>query len=788
MKTVNIAFITDRMIKGHGVDLVVDRIADGLADSGYSCRVYCNYFDETFTNRKSYNIEKLHYFKPDNNPLIYEGRIRKLIPYLNSKDIDLFIIQSFPFYSLIPKLNKPALVVDHGIPSLDEFTFKRKLRYKYMETTQNLYYFKKAGKIVAVSQYLLNCLPKNLKNKAAFIYNGCDHYRKEIITKEEINDFRKSLGVNPEDTLLLFVGRLNLPNQPYKGLSELIDIYRDIYKKNKSVKLLAVGYGSKNDEELLKNRGVLSISNAPEELMSLIYKSCDIYTTCSRWEGFDLPVAEAHNFRRPSICYDIGAHSEVSQNGKTGFVVKDKEEFSKKLEILINDPEKRKEMGQNAKKFAQKFKWENSVKQYDELIKKMLDLKDGDVKATSFAGKYKPRPSQKVSVIFVNYNSTYPVLKECLDSIKNQTHRNTEIIIFDNNSTHNILDDIKKEFKDIKLIQSGHNLGLGEGINQALKHAGSDLVLISNFDVVYNNDAIEQMVSSINSLESTYLGVAPKIKFYYQRDFLESVGIYLDNSLYLGHCGLGQLDLSQYNRTEDIFGVSFVSCMIKRDAFYENKVGAIDPAFFLFYEDVDFCYRSNLHGYKFRSCPSAICYHRYAFSFRDDATAFVRKYYYQKLNLLKTAYKNSELHNLNRIMAIELNIQKQNLKDTNLKNTAAKITRDFRGSIKHLKKYRNHMEFSRQLTDADIIKYSWGELTYFDVIRNEPVYSIENLHHSYRRLFALLGNERYEGHVNYLMSLRDTKFRMEPDLFKNILHNKLEYEPTSVHKFIDKIQ
>ncbi len=301
MKPVNIAFITDRMIKGHGVDLVVDRLADGLADSGYSCRVYCNYFDETFTDRKSYNIEKLHYFKPDINPLIYEGRIRKLVPFLNSKDIDLFIIQSFPFYSLIPKLNKPVLVVDHGIPSLDEFSFKRKLRYKYMETTQNLYYFKKAGRIVAVSQYLLNCLPKNLKNKAVFIYNGCDHYRKEIITKEDINDFRKSLGVNPEDTLLLFVGRLNLTNQLYKGLSGLMEIYRDIYKKNKSVKLLAVGYGSKNDEELLKNRGVLSISNAPEELMSLIYKSCDIYTTCSRWEGFDLPVAEAHSFRRPSI-------------------------------------------------------------------------------------------------------------------------------------------------------------------------------------------------------------------------------------------------------------------------------------------------------------------------------------------------------------------------------------------------------------------------------------------------------------------------------------------------------
>ncbi len=776
------------MIKGHGVDLVVDRLAEGLAEIGYNCRVYCNYFDETFTNRKSYNIEKLHYFKSDVNPIVYERRIRKLVPYLNSKDIDLFIIQSFPFYSLIPKLNKPVLVVDHGIPSENSLPLKRRLRYKYMEISQNFSYFKKAKKIVTVSRYLLNCLPKSLKEKATFIYNGCDHYRHEAITAEEVNSFRNSLAVNPKDILLLFVGRLNLTNQPYKGLSELIDIYQNIFKKYKNVKLLAVGYGSKNDEELLKNQGVLSISNAPEELMPLIYKSCDIYTTCSQWEGFDLPVAEAHSFKRPTLCYDIGAHSEISQNGKTGYIVKNKKEFYEKLEILVSNQNLRKEMGQNAGEYAGKFTWENSVKKYHQLIKKILNLKDSDIRAISPAEKYKLAPPRNVSVVIVNYNSTYLVLKECLDSIKNQTHKNVEIIIFDNNSTYNVLDDIKREFKDIRIIYSDRNLGLGEGINQALKYTSSDLILISNFDVVYNYDALEQMVNFINNLESIYLGIAPKIKFYYQKDFLESVGIYLDNSFYLGHYGLGQLDLSQYNRAEDIFGVSFVSCMIKRDAFYENKVGLIDPAFFLFYEDVDFCYRANLHGYKFRSCPSAICYHRYAFSFRDDATAFEKKYYYQKLNLLRTIYKNSEPHSLNRIMAIELNIQKQNLKDINLKTTAKKIIKDFRKSIKYLKRDRNYMQFSRQIRDTDIIKYSWGENTYFDAVKNEPVYSIENLHHSYRRLFTLLGNERYEGFVNYLVNLRDTKFRMEINLFKNILHNKLEYEPVSVHKFIEKIR
>jgi GT2 family glycosyltransferase len=788
VKQVNIAFITDRMIKGHGVDLVVDRLADGLTKIGYNCKVYCNYFDETFINRKSYTIEKLHYFKPDANPIVYERRIRKLIPYLNSKDIDLFIIQSFPFYSLIPKLNKPVLVVDHGIISASGFSLKRRLRYKYMELSQNISYFKNANKIITVSKYLLDCLPKNLQEKADFIYNGCDHYQQKTITTEEINNFRSKMGVNHKDVLLLFVGRLNLTNQPYKGLAELMYIYKDISTRHKNVKLLAVGYGTKNDEELLRNQGILSISNAPEELMPLIYKSCDIYATCSKWEGFDLPVAEAHSFQRPTLCYDIGAHSEISMNRKTGFIVKNRSDFIKKLETLVKDTRLREEMGVNALKYSKKFTWDNSVKKYHSIIKKMLDLSESDIKAKPAFDRHRPLLAKDVSVIIVNYNSSYPVLKECLDSIKNQTFANIDIIIFDNKSTINVLEDIKREFKNIKVVYSKRNLGLGEAINQALKHADSDLVLISNFDLIYNHDAIEQMVNCISSLESTYIGVSPKIKLYYQRDFLEGTGIYIDENFYIGHYGLGQLDLSQYNRPEDVFGVSFVSCMIKRDAFLENKVGLIDPTFFLFYEDVDFCYRANLHGYRFRSCPSAICYHRYAYSFRDEATAFQTKYYYQKLNLLKTAYKNAESYNLDRIISNEIGIQKKNLKDVNLKETAKKIIRGYKKSLRHLKNKRQFIQFSRQIFDTDIIKYSWGEEVFFNVVKNEPVYSIDNLYQSYRRLFAILGNERYSLYVNYLMDLKDTKFKTETSLFKNILHSKLDYEPTSVHKFIDKLQ
>jgi len=787
MKQVNIAFITERMIKGHGVDLVVDRLADGLAKIGYNCEVYCNYFDETFTGRKAYKIKKFPYTRPVDNPIVYERMIRRFVPYLNDKKIDLFIIQSFPFYSLIPKLKKPTLAVDHGIISLDGLPLKRRLWFKYMEFSQNLSYFNKAGKVITVSKYLLDCLPGNIRKKAAYIYNGSNHYQKIDFLKEEIEDFKNKLCIEPEDILLLFVGRLNFSNQPYKGLEELTKIYHNLYQENNHIKLLAVGYGSRNDEELLKNQGILSIRNAPEDIMPLIYKSCDIYTTCSRWEGFDLPVVEAQNFGKPVVCFDIGAHPEVLINNETGFMVSDHKEFIEKLKILINKPVAREEFGKKAKEFSKKFTWEKSVEEYDKEIRKLLNIKEIDIKSAYYTGKDKIKNDEEVAVIIVNYNSSYTCMKECIDSLKNQTYKNIEITIFDNDSQNDTLDSIKKEYKNLKIVYSDKNLGLGEAINRALEKITAKYVMISNFDVVYNFKAVEELVSQINKLDESYIGLAPKIKFYYEKEYIESVGTYIDNSLYIGYTGKGQLDMQQYNRPENVFGASFTSCFIKREAFDDLIVGRVDSTFFLFYEDIDFCYRANILGYKFQSCPTAVCHHKYAYSFRDDASFFQNKYYYQKLNLLKTAYKNAEESNLKRIMNIELSIQKQNLKDKSLRSTARNIIRNFNGSLRYLKKCRPNIQFSRLLADSDIFKYCWGEFNFYDEVKNEPVYSVLNLHRIYQRLFVLIGNERYEEYTNYLINLENTRIRIENENLKKLLHSKLKYEPKFIHEFIDKI-
>jgi GT2 family glycosyltransferase/glycosyltransferase involved in cell wall biosynthesis len=841
MRKINVAFITDRMILGHGVDLVIDKIATGLCRSGYDCEIYCNNFDEAFKKQRLFKLKKLPNIT-GKSAIELESKIKKIELILNNQGADIFILNSFPFYSLAGHLNKPVISINYGVVSTQEMPLKRKLFYKYMDFSQNYFYFRKASEVISISSYLNNRLPSYLRKKSGYIHLGSDHYIGTEISEGQIEEFRSSFNVKKDDCLLLYVGRLNPVNQPYKGTEELIELFHLASSQNSKIKLMMVGFGSGNDEIALKNEGILSIINVPWEMMSIIYSACDVYTTCTKWEGFDLPVAEAQSFGKPSICYDLCAHPEISRNSETGFLVNTKEEFLSKILELSNNIFLRNEISLSAKKNSKNFTWEKTVYQYDRIIKKILGVNGHDFNLPGSLNGYKKEtisseniagnkhgaldktdsnseiiPAKStpdnnstsvsdVSVVIINYNSSLPCLKECIQSLQSQTYRKFEIIIFDNASTNNIVDSLleslnlnekdpgnsfgnKEEAEDIKIkvMKNSINEGLGGAINKAINSINSQYVLISNFDVVYDKNALEELVVMTDKTDDSIIGLAPKIKFYHQKDFIESIGTYLDTSLYDGYQGLGQLDLHQYDIPESIFGISFTSAFLKTAAFLESSAGKVDETFFLFYEDFDFCFRANLLGYKFMTCPLAVVYHKYSYSFREESSSFETKYYYKRLNLLKMMYKNASQSTINRILPIETRIMKQNLKDSNLRNVSGRILFDLRRSKKYLLKQRELIQLTKIVEETEIIKYCWGETNFFNVVKNEPEYKIDNLVKTYRRLFIITGSQKYMEYINYLNNIEQTKFIFETEILRHKLHSKFENEPVSVHDFIDKL-
>ena len=67
-----------------------------------------------------------------------------------------------------------------------------------------------------------------------------------------------------------------------------------------------------------------------------------------------------------------------------------------------------------------------------------------------------------VSVIIPHYNGM-DILSECLDSISKSTYSNIEIIVVDNNSADDSVQQLKEKYPSIKLLESAENLGFAGG-------------------------------------------------------------------------------------------------------------------------------------------------------------------------------------------------------------------------------------------------------------------------------------------------------------------------------------
>ena len=95
----------------------------------------------------------------------------------------------------------------------------------------------------------------------------------------------------------------------------------------------------------------------------------------------------------------------------------------------------------------------------------------------------------EVSIVIVNYNGK-DLLKTAIDSINKQTKENYEIILVDNNSTDDSIDFIRKNYKNVRIVQNKENEGY-VGINPAIKHCKGKYIFFANNDLSLDRNCIK---------------------------------------------------------------------------------------------------------------------------------------------------------------------------------------------------------------------------------------------------------------------------------------------------------
>ena len=100
----------------------------------------------------------------------------------------------------------------------------------------------------------------------------------------------------------------------------------------------------------------------------------------------------------------------------------------------------------------------------------------------------------KLSIIIVNWN-TKDLLKDCLLSIYETKERlKIQIIVVDNLSSDGSREMVRTSFPEVKLINSGANIGFAKANNLAIPYVKSSLILFLNPDTVVKHNTLQTLI------------------------------------------------------------------------------------------------------------------------------------------------------------------------------------------------------------------------------------------------------------------------------------------------------
>ena len=216
------------------------------------------------------------------------------------------------------------------------------------------------------------------------------------------------------------------------------------------------------------------------------------------------------------------------------------------------------------------------------------------------------------AVVILNWNGK-KMLERFLPSVTAHTQGDAEVIIADNGSTDDSLDFVRAQYPGLRIIELDKNYGFAGGYNRALQQVKADYYVLLNDDVEVTPGWIEPVVAQMQQHPDTAI-CQPKLLMYDQRDTFEyagGAGGFLDKYGYPFCRGRMftslEQDNGQYNTPGEIFWASGAAMFVRADVWHQ--LGGLDDDFFAHMEEIDFCWRTHLAGYRVRYCPQSTVYH-----------------------------------------------------------------------------------------------------------------------------------------------------------------------------------
>jgi len=220
-----------------------------------------------------------------------------------------------------------------------------------------------------------------------------------------------------------------------------------------------------------------------------------------------------------------------------------------------------------------------------------------------------------VSVVVVSYN-TRELLRACLAAVHLSTGSTLELFVVDNDSSDGSAEMVETEFPSVVLIRNTENRGFAAANNVALSMATGRAFLLLNPDTVVAPDSIATLAGYLEA--NPDVGVCGPLVVNPDRSYQSCGYLYptllseVQQAKNLGRlirAIVGPAPLVAPHRAPtDVDWVDGCCLMIRRQAIEE--IGLLDEQFFMYAEELDWCFNANRRGWRIVAHPgTAIVHH-----------------------------------------------------------------------------------------------------------------------------------------------------------------------------------
>lgn len=213
-----------------------------------------------------------------------------------------------------------------------------------------------------------------------------------------------------------------------------------------------------------------------------------------------------------------------------------------------------------------------------------------------------------VGIVVLNYNGR-DCLFRSLASLRRLRYQNFFVVVVDNNSQDGSLQLAKREFGEFSYLENKENAGFAAGMNVGLREVFT--LRQAAWAWLFNNDAIADENALTNLIEAAREEKSAG---------LLSPAIFSADTEKLWF-GKGRIDSLRMRAVHEIpttkewgrrsYPSDFLTgcaLLIKKEVF--ERVGPLDPRFFLYYEDADYSLRSKKSGFRTLVVPGARVVHQ----------------------------------------------------------------------------------------------------------------------------------------------------------------------------------